>query len=242
MLVASNPRNLSAADLVEHPVYLVAGRLAASRICPVPAHHMALVPTDWGYCGAVWRDLDAPPANAFQDRTESLLGRIITPGLAVTDLRGRLLREHRSCQEVLADPRGNFHPETVPEWFGELVRYLRGYFSDRLHAPVRPQFVDAWSYWRPRLDMDQLTAFQQKVLARVAQIPRGVVLTYAQVAREIGKPKAARAVGAALRANLWPVIVPCHRVIGSSGAMVGFSAPGGVEAKKKMLHMEMATL
>jgi methylated-DNA-[protein]-cysteine S-methyltransferase len=65
-----------------------------------------------------------------------------------------------------------------------------------------------------------------------------VRLTYGEVAKKVGKPKASRAVGAAVGANPWPVLVPCHRVVGTGGRMTGFSAPGGVAAKRRMLAME----
>jgi methylated-DNA-[protein]-cysteine S-methyltransferase len=90
------------------------------------------------------------------------------------------------------------------------------------------------------LHLDQLTAFQQQVLEAVAAIPCGSVLTYTQVAAQVGRPRAARAVGAALGANPWPVLVPCHRVVGAAGQLVGFSAPGGVATKARMLQQEQA--
>ena len=63
-------------------------------------------------------------------------------------------------------------------------------------------------------------------------------MTYGQVAKAIGKPAASRAVGAAIGNNPWPVLVPCHRVIGSTGKLTGFSAPGGIETKRRMLALE----
>jgi methylated-DNA-[protein]-cysteine S-methyltransferase len=72
----------------------------------------------------------------------------------------------------------------------------------------------------------------------VASIPRGQVMTYGQVARKLSAPQAARAVGMALSRNPWPVLVPCHRVIASTGHMTAFTAPGGLAAKKRMLRLE----
>jgi methylated-DNA-[protein]-cysteine S-methyltransferase len=74
------------------------------------------------------------------------------------------------------------------------------------------------------------------VLETVRSIPHGEVRSYGWVARQIGKPKAARAVGQALAANPMPLVVPCHRVIGSDGSLTGFT--GGLKMKKRLLELE----
>ncbi len=84
------------------------------------------------------------------------------------------------------------------------------------------------------------TAFQRKVWKAIARIPFGKVKTYGEIAREIGSPNAARAVGAACGANPLPLFVPCHRVVASNGALGGFS--GGLGIKKKLLRLENVTL
>lgn len=81
-----------------------------------------------------------------------------------------------------------------------------------------------------------LTPFQQKVYAIVKKIPKGQTLTYKQVAEKIGRPKAYRAVGLALKKNYSPAI-PCHRVIGSDGQTGGYNR--GAELKKKILANEI---
>ena len=91
---------------------------------------------------------------------------------------------------------------------------------------------------KKNVDWNKYTPFQQKVLKAIMHIPKGQVWTYGQVARKIGQPKAARAVGGALAANLDAPFVPCHRVIASNGQMRGYSAPGGVKKKLKMLKAE----
>lgn len=82
----------------------------------------------------------------------------------------------------------------------------------------------------------QGTAFQRKVWDALTQIPYGQTCTYADIARRIGKPTAARAVGAAIGANPVMIAVPCHRVIGASGALTGFR--GGLEMKQMLLKLE----
>ena len=83
---------------------------------------------------------------------------------------------------------------------------------------------------------DVMTEFQQKSLRQVYAIPYGEVRTYNQIAHEIGKPKAIRAVGRANATNPMPLVVPCHRVIGSDGTLRGFG--GGLETKAHLLRME----
>lgn len=80
------------------------------------------------------------------------------------------------------------------------------------------------------------TAFQQEVWAALRQIPYGEVGSYGDVAKMIGRPKAVRAVGAANGANPVPILVPCHRVIGCTGRLVGFG--GGLELKQWLLELE----
>ena len=86
----------------------------------------------------------------------------------------------------------------------------------------------------------ECTPFQRKVYLVVLRIPKGQVRTYAWVARAIGKPKAARAVGQALKRNRWAPQIPCHRIIGSDGHLGGYSAKGGFAAKRRLLQREGA--
>lgn len=82
------------------------------------------------------------------------------------------------------------------------------------------------------------TAFCQEVWKECLNIPSGTVLTYKELAQKIGRPRAARAVGTALARNPFAPYVPCHRVIRSDGGMGGYSAPGGITRKKRMLDRE----
>ncbi len=87
---------------------------------------------------------------------------------------------------------------------------------------------------------DECTPFQRKVYEALLRIPKGQVRTYSQVARMIGRPKAARAVGQACKRNRWAPQIPCHRVIASDGSLRGYSAPGGLAAKRRLLQSERA--
>ncbi len=92
------------------------------------------------------------------------------------------------------------------------------------------------------IDYSVLTDFQKKVLTTALKIPRGQVLTYGDVARKIGRPHAARAVGQALGSNPMPIVIPCHRVLGSDGSLHGYSGGGGIKTKAWLLKLEGATI
>ncbi|MES2057636.1 MAG: methylated-DNA--[protein]-cysteine S-methyltransferase [Pseudomonadota bacterium] len=107
----------------------------------------------------------------------------------------------------------------------ETARQLAAYFAGTLHAFTVP------------LDFKG-TAFQKNVWAALLTIPFGETRSYAEIARQIGKPTAFRAVGAANGKNPISIIAPCHRVIGSGGALTGFA--GGLAAKEQLLNLEGA--
>ncbi|MFK8049172.1 MAG: methylated-DNA--[protein]-cysteine S-methyltransferase [Halioglobus sp.] len=86
----------------------------------------------------------------------------------------------------------------------------------------------------------QGTDFQQQVWSSLREIPFGELRSYSDIARGINRPKAVRAVGAANGRNPIPIIVPCHRVIGSNGSLTGFA--GGLEMKEQLLKLEGALL
>ena len=90
------------------------------------------------------------------------------------------------------------------------------------------------------LDQARIDPFRRLVYAATRDIAPGTTQSYGEVARAIGRPDGARDVGAALAANPTPIIVPCHRVVAANGALTGFSAPGGLATKRKMLELEGA--
>jgi methylated-DNA-[protein]-cysteine S-methyltransferase len=90
------------------------------------------------------------------------------------------------------------------------------------------------------VDLSHVSDFQRRVLLAALQIPRGQVRTYAEVARQIGRPSAARAVGQALGRNPVPIVVPCHRVLAADGSLRGYSGGGGVATKARLLKLEGA--
>jgi methylated-DNA-[protein]-cysteine S-methyltransferase len=90
------------------------------------------------------------------------------------------------------------------------------------------------------LDLDGVPDFPRRVYAIARTIPPGETLSYGEIARRLGDPSQARAVGAALGANPIPILIPCHRVLAADGRMGGFSAPGGVATKRRLLEIEGA--
>lgn len=108
--------------------------------------------------------------------------------------------------------------------FGDLTARLQGYFKGEM-----VDFPDA-------LDLTGTTTFQGTVWSVARSIPYGETRTYGWIAREIGQPQAGRAVGQALGRNRFPIVVPCHRVVGNDGSMVGFS--NGLTMKRRLLALE----
>ncbi len=92
------------------------------------------------------------------------------------------------------------------------------------------------------LDLDGVPDFHRRVYEHLRTIPSGTTRSYGQLAQELGAPGAARAIGQAMARNPFPLVVPCHRVLGSKGLPGGFSAPGGVDTKRRLLELEGVSL
>jgi methylated-DNA-[protein]-cysteine S-methyltransferase len=115
----------------------------------------------------------------------------------------------------------------APAWVKGVAAKLRAHFAGRAQA-----FGDVALEW------SAVTHFQRRVYEATRKIRCGATSTYGDVARAIGTPHAARAVGQALRKNPFGIVVPCHRVVAAGGKLGGFSAPRGVQLKEKMLAIE----
>jgi methylated-DNA-[protein]-cysteine S-methyltransferase len=90
------------------------------------------------------------------------------------------------------------------------------------------------------LDLASLASFNRRVLAELARVPYGEVVTYGELATRADRPRAARAVGTAMNRNPLPIVLPCHRVIGANGKLTGYG--GGLERKAALLRLEGALL
>jgi len=119
------------------------------------------------------------------------------------------------------------HPELVPPWVQNAV-----------DAVVQHLGGGSCSYGRVKLDTGGLNEFSLRVYASLRKVKCGQTLSYGELARRIGRPGAARAVGRAVGANPWPLLVPCHRVLRADGGLGGFSAPGGLPTKRNLLAIE----
>jgi methylated-DNA-[protein]-cysteine S-methyltransferase len=133
--------------------------------------------------------------------------------------------------------------EMSPLEFGVLYRKIRGRVATPAKLPEAlaraVQLAADGRLSRPaRVDITGLTAFQQKVLEILRTIPRGQVRTYAWLAREAGKPRAARAVGNVMAGNPVPWILPCHRVVPTQGGVGNYAF--GSEMKRELLRREGA--
>ncbi len=90
------------------------------------------------------------------------------------------------------------------------------------------------------LDWKGVLPFDRSVYALTRAIGPGEMRTYGELARDLGDIALSRQVGQSLGSNPFPIVVPCHRVVGANGTMTGFSAPGGVETKRRLLKIEGA--
>jgi methylated-DNA-[protein]-cysteine S-methyltransferase len=136
-----------------------------------------------------------------------------------------------------------------PEPERELEQLARGFGARVLRSPstldsVRRQLDEYFDGSRHSFDLDvdieELSPFNRRVLTALARVPYGQVTTYGKLAAETGRPRAARAVGSYMRRNPIPIVLPCHRVIGSTGSLVGYA--GGLDRKEKLLRLEGALL
>lgn len=114
--------------------------------------------------------------------------------------------------------------EQIGRWRETLLQELTDYYAGQ------PMTFSVPVDWRG------YTEFQCRVLQHCAEIPAGMVTSYGKLAQEVGSPKAARAVGGAMHDNRTPIVVPCHRVVGAKGQLVGFG--GGLLLKEQLLALE----
>ncbi len=176
----------------------------------------------------------------------------------------RRLRERAAAEglldvayDVIGSPVGNllvavtplgvclisFDPDPAAQ-LGPLARAFgaRVLRSARPVEPVRRELEEYFDGSRTGfglpVDLRPLPAFQRLVLAELARVPYGATETYGGLAARVGRPRAARAVGGALNRNPIPIVLPCHRVVGSDGRPVGYA--GGLDLKARLLSLEGA--
>jgi methylated-DNA-[protein]-cysteine S-methyltransferase len=145
----------------------------------------------------------------------------------------------RGVCRISFDPEPERELETLARWFG--ARVLRAPRAvDDVRRELEEYFTGRRREFGLAVDLSPLPAFQRGVLEELVRVPYGRVDTYGGLARRIGSPRAARAVGGALNRNPIPIVVPCHRIVGSTGGLVGYA--GGLDRKRALLGLEGATL
>jgi methylated-DNA-[protein]-cysteine S-methyltransferase len=140
-----------------------------------------------------------------------------------------LLAGSDSALHAIGFPQGKMRRDPESDWI-----YKEQPFTD-----VSRQLLEYFAGERKEFDVPldlSGTEFQLSVLEELQLIPYGDTVSYADIAKRIGRPKAVRAVGAANGRNPIPIIVPCHRVIGSQGDLTGFG--GGLDTKEALLRLE----
>lgn len=158
--------------------------------------------------------------STVQTRYASPLGPMI---VAATDagLAGLWFEDQRHLPESSDWPQASAHPVLL-----QAIAQLDEYFRGRRSCFALP------------LDLQGGTAFQQSVWQALLAIPAGATTSYGAISRQVGRPAAVRAVGAAIGRNPVSIVVPCHRVLGRDGSLTGYA--GGLERKSALLALEQA--
>jgi methylated-DNA-[protein]-cysteine S-methyltransferase len=130
---------------------------------------------------------------------------------------GQTLWQNRNGNECQDDSAANL--------IDRLIAYAGGHFDD---------FLDV------QTDTAHLSPFSRSIIEAVRRIPFGQTRSYGQLAASVGRARAARAVGRVMAQNRTPLVVPCHRVVGSGGSIGGFSAIDGLNMKRRLLKLEAA--
>ncbi|MCH9656639.1 MAG: methylated-DNA--[protein]-cysteine S-methyltransferase [Planctomycetes bacterium] len=178
---------------------------------------------------------------ATVDQSEPLKISVLSTEIGWCGLLGRaetvdrLLIGHHSAADVhqavkalnLADQVNSGEEIEQENWFPELHERLQDYFQGAL-----VEFQDI------NINLPRLTTFQSRVIRELKKIGYGKSITYGELARKAGAPRAARAVGTVMSSNRIPILIPCHRVIASGGKLGGFSAPQGTSLKQHLLTLE----
>ena len=132
----------------------------------------------------------------------------------------------RAATAAIADFNAEWE-DVPPSWIADL--------SERLI-----EFADGEpdDFGDVHVNTDKLTPFGERVVAECRKLRWGQVASYGEIAKRAGRPRAARAVGSVMSNNQVPLVIPCHRVVGASGSLGGYSAPGGLATKRRLLGME----
>ena len=145
----------------------------------------------------------------------------------------------RGVCRISFDPEPELHLETLARQFGP--RVLRSSKPvDRVRRELDEYFAGRRHHFDVEPDVRFLPDYNRAVLGKLARVEYGTTTTYGALATLVGNPRAARAVGTVMNRNPVPIVLPCHRVVGASGALTGYA--GGLERKERLLRLEGAIL
>lgn len=177
----------------------------------------AIFPTPLGWIACTWRDHALCQLTFGHD----------CPSTAEQSADAAISFAYKRLAPITAQSARDWPSPQLTTDQQQLVHRLQSY-----SASFREDFCDVV------IDHAGLGEFQRRVIACCRAIPPGATLTYGEIAHRVGSPQAARAVGGVMARNRVPLVVPCHRVVGASGRLVGFSAPQGVTMKQRLLDAE----
>jgi methylated-DNA-[protein]-cysteine S-methyltransferase len=166
--------------------------------------------------------------------------------LTPLEFRCAVVKSAVGSLRVTEGPQGVASVELRPDALSSLRRRLERRYGRAVElrevrslpacAELRQYFRGRRRTFGARLDLSHLPEFERRVLETLRQVPFGEVVSYGELARRAGSPDAARAVGGAMRRNVLPIFVPCHRVTAADGTLGGFT--GGLEKKRWLLRLE----
>ena len=145
----------------------------------------------------------------------------------------------RGLARIFFDTEPELHLERLAKTFGP--RVLRSAATvDAAHRELDEYFEGRRDAFSLDVDLRGAAPFARQVLAELARVPYGRTTTYGTLAAKVGAPRAARAVGMVMNRNPIPIVLPCHRVVGSNGSLTGYA--GGLDVKERLLRLEGALL
>jgi methylated-DNA-[protein]-cysteine S-methyltransferase len=145
----------------------------------------------------------------------------------------------RGLARIFFDAEPELHLDRLAKAFGP--RVLRSAPTvDAARRQLDEYFEGSRSSFALEVDLRGAAPFAQQVLDELARVPYGQTTTYGTLAAKVGAPRAARAVGMVMNRNPIPIVLPCHRVVGSTGSLTGYA--GGLHVKERLLRLEGALL
>jgi methylated-DNA-[protein]-cysteine S-methyltransferase len=179
---------------------------------------IAIFATAIGPCGIAWSSAPAvAPTAASNNAVGARVSGVLLPEAEPEATRSQLLRRHAGDEMA--------PPAEIQTAVDRLARHLAGDPDDLRDIEI---------------DLDDVPEFHRAVYTYLRGVGPGLTTTYGEIATALGVPGAAREVGQAMGRNPVPLIVPCHRVLATGGKLGGFSAPGGVGTKLRLLGIEGA--